>query len=523
MAGQAGAPLLYNKDAERAVLGSCLLGHLDHIAAARAALPADPFYPRRHAMIWRTICSLADAGIAPDPLAVRLRAVELRERWDDKADTLYVVELYHDALPYNGYHVTEVAKWAHLRAVWHTATRIEQKVRTVADAGVDVGDELAKLLGQAQSDLATLGSPRDDQPHTWRPENIEAILDGTYTTPEPTVGKRADGRSFLYPGLVHTAAGESESGKSWLAVALGIAEMDAGNAVIHVDFEDSAIGVVSRYMAAGATREQLRDRFAYVRPYDPLTLFTGRSDLDTALANLEPTLVTVDGVTEAMSLHDLDPLSNVDAAAFGALLLRWIARRGPAVLALDHVTKARSDDGRRYAIGAVHKLNAVDGAAFIVEQRRPFGIGLTGSSTVYIAKDRPAMLRQNARPASGGLYWYADLVVRSTDVTFVEIDLTAPPERPQEFRPTVLMTKAYEALRRAGQPLTQTDIVTRVGGKRAADVRRAIAFLVDEGYLSTTPGPYRSTLHSIVKPFEPEGQMELPDQEERDDPADPAQ
>jgi hypothetical protein len=516
-------PLLYNRDAERAVLGSCLLGRLEVVTKTRAVLPADAFYVARHAMIWRAVCALADDGIAADPLTVDIRAKELGERWSDGEDRLYLAELLAAApLGHNPMHVAEVARWARLRRVWETGTRLAQQATAVADAGVDLGGRLESLLAEAQSRLSDLAAPAAEEPGSWRPVDIEPILTGTFTTPQPTVGRRSDDRAFLYPGRVHTAAGESESGKTWFATALGVAEMDAGRRVVHLDFEDDSVGVVGRYMAAGASREQLRDQFAYVRPYDPLTVLSGRSDLETLLAQLAPSLVTVDGVTEAMSLHDLDPLKNVDAAQFGAILLRWLARRGPAVLALDHVTKARDERGR-YALGAVHKLNAVDGAAFIVEQRRPFGIGLTGRSTIYLAKDRPGQLRQNARPASAGLYWYSDLVVKSHDVSFVEIDLAAPPDKPVEFRPTVLMTKAYEALKRANNPLSQSEIVTRVGGKRAVEVRRAIAFLVDEGYFTTKPGPYRSVLHEIAKPFEPDGaQLELPDEGAADEPAEPA-
>jgi hypothetical protein len=65
------------------------------------------------------------------------------------------------------------------------------------------------------------------------------------------------------------------------------------------------------------------------------------------------------------------------------------------------VTKA--EEARdRYALGAVHKLNALDGAQYLLDDRRQFGVGITGTSMVRIAKDRPGQLRVHALPSSTG-------------------------------------------------------------------------------------------------------------------------
>src|SRR5438105_1101597 len=127
MATRGGHPVLYNRDAERAVLGCCLLGRLDLVAKARAGLPADAFYVARHATIWRCICALADDGTPADPLTVDIRAKELGERWNTAEDRAYLVDLLHDApLTLNLAHVAEVARWARLRRVWETGTRLTQ-------------------------------------------------------------------------------------------------------------------------------------------------------------------------------------------------------------------------------------------------------------------------------------------------------------------------------------------------------------------------------------------------------------
>ncbi len=210
--------------------------------------------------------------------------------------------------------------------------------------------------------------------HSWQPVDLTAVLDGSYAPPQPTVGRRADGIGLFYRGRVHSIAAESEGLKTWFALVAAATELGRGNgAGLFIDFEDDEGGVVGRLLALGVKPDVIRDRFAYIRPDDPITAIGNRADLTDAIGDLQPALGVVDGVTEAMSLDGLELRDNTDVARFGKLLPRWLADRGPAVTALDHVVKDREGRGR-YAIGGVHKLNAVNGAAFVLENRRPFGV-----------------------------------------------------------------------------------------------------------------------------------------------------
>ena len=65
----------------------------------------------------------------------------------------------------------------------------------------------------------------------------------------------------------------------------------------------------------------------------------------------------MDGVTEAMTLHALNPNDNVDIALFDKRVAQPLTITGAAQVSFDHVTKDK--DGRgRYAIGGVHKLTS---------------------------------------------------------------------------------------------------------------------------------------------------------------------
>lgn len=334
---------------------------------------------------------------------------------------------------------------------------------------------------------------------TWQPVDVSAVLDGTYEPPQATVGRRDDGVGLLYPGRVHTVAAESEGGKTWLGLTIVASEINDGRGAVYVDFEDDEGGVVGRLLAVGAKPDAIRQHFAYLRPTEPLTEADNRLDLAGVLHDVRPVVAIVDGVTEAMTLHGLELKDNSDVARFGKLLPRWLADRGPAVLALDHVTKDREGRGR-YAIGGVHKLNGVNGAAFVLENRRPFGIGVTGRSTLLVAKDRPGQLRRHALPSGEGMAWLADLVVQSHAAEFAEVSLTPPISDGGQFRPTVLMGRVADVLRRSAEPMTKQDIESRVKGK-ATDIRTALAALVDDGFVAVTVGRYNARLHSLIKPY----------------------
>ncbi|MFD9651730.1 AAA family ATPase [Streptomyces mirabilis] len=332
-------------------------------------------------------------------------------------------------------------------------------------------------------------------------------MNGTFKPVLPTVGARTDGIGVLYPGRMSTVAAESEAGKTWFALVLALQELNRGNHVVYMDFEDEAAGVVGRLLKMGANIDDVLERFHYVRPEEPL----GVVDLvDLAgVLELAPTLAVVDGVTEGMSLHGLNINDNKDVAVFGRRVLRPLQEAGPAVVTLDHVVKSADNRGR-YAIGGVHKLNGLNGVMYLMENVKPFGIGVKGRSTVRIAKDRPGQLRKESLPHKSGLYWFADLVVDATEPDLLEVVLYAPiPEADEvdaeaqkeaeaQARVDAAKPRVIRAIEAAKRPLSGREIVERVPGKQT-EVRRAVAALVDDGRLVTKPGPARATLHGLPK------------------------
>jgi hypothetical protein len=201
-----------------------------------------------------------------------------------------------------------------------------------------------------------------EERHSWRPVDLGPILDGTWKAPEPTVGKRSDGKGLFYPGKSHTVIGETESAKTWLALSAALDEMGEGKHVLYLDFEDDEGTIVNRLLMISAhSAEMIRERFHYLRPDSDLRSRVNAADLGEVLHAYQPTLAVIDGITEAMFIHGLDPLDNVDIAHFNAILTKSLTVLGAAAVALDHVKK-NGDSRDRYALGGVHKLNAVSGA-----------------------------------------------------------------------------------------------------------------------------------------------------------------
>jgi len=336
---------------------------------------------------------------------------------------------------------------------------------------------------------------------SWKPVDLTDVLKGSWRPSEPTVGKRADGVGLFYPGKVHTVSSESEGGKTWLVLAAVLEELRAGNHVVYVDFEDDEGGIVGRLLTLQADRDAIMQRFHYVRPLDALGSGVHLDDLGELLRDVQPTLGVVDGVTEAMTLHGLDTNSNADAAKFGRMLPRRLADAGAASVSLDHVTKSTEGRGR-YSLGAVHKLNALDGAAYVLESRDSFGVGLTGRSTIRIAKDRPGQLRRHAITSSGGLHLFGDLVMTSHNEVFAEIQIAAPVARDgSDLRPTHIMGAICAAIEKAGKPLSGQQIEALVKGK-AVTIRQARSLLQVDGYVSET------TPFELLKPWDGGGSDE---------------
>jgi hypothetical protein len=282
------------------------------------------------------------------------------------------------------------------------------------------------------SRTGSAASDKDDGPTTWEPMALGPWLSGEQRRPEPTIGlARSDGQRLLYPGREHAVVGETESGKTWFALACVAAELAAGRHVVYLHYEESDPGsTVERLALLGISPEVMVQRLRFAAPLRP-----ARDDWLRALLTPAPSLVVHDGVNEAMSLHGADIMAADGAATFRRRLIVPCLRAGAATLACDHVPKSVEGRGRD-AYGSVHKGNAIDGARFVLENSEPFGRGLRGVSHVFVTKDRPGHLRAHGKPSKvTGRTYFATLVVDDgpeSGPDFLALYAPADDDRPPE-------------------------------------------------------------------------------------------
>jgi len=326
---------------------------------------------------------------------------------------------------------------------------------------------------------------------SWEPVKLGPIIAGIeageIVGPAPRLMVRTDGPCLLYPGEIHSLAGEPESCKGWVTLAAA-AQIIPAEAVLYLDFEDTPASIVTRLLALGASAEAIVQRFVYVRPSDPFT-----PDALWALLDARAyALAVIDGVSEAYSLLGLDVASTPDAVTF--LAAAPPARRaGAAVLELDHVAKAKDTRGR-YALGAQHKLAGI-AAAYSAEVVKPPSRTAAGMVKIKVEKDRYGHVRSHAQ---GGVIAIAH-VTPADGGEQVSVSLKPPDAiEPGGFRPTSYMERVSLVIE--AQPgLSKRAVRESVHGK-AATVDLALERLIGERYVDARQDGQAIRHHSL-RPF----------------------
>jgi hypothetical protein len=248
------------------------------------------------------------------------------------------------------------------------------------------------------AEFITTQTPTDPEIErtSWWPRDLTAVLSGHENEPDPTYLQRDDGPAMFYAGRVNGLIGESESGKTWVALHAASQELNQNRPVIYLDFEDSASGIINRLRTIGCTDTNLNN-LTYISPDETLSA-TAKRDLGETLGNSHASLVILDGFNAAMTLMGLDINSNNDATHFAQQLLKPIAATGACVIYVDHVPKSREARGKG-GIGAQAKRAMTTGCALTVTVTDPFGEGQAGRLHLTVDKDRPGRVRAKSYAA----------------------------------------------------------------------------------------------------------------------------
>lgn len=357
-------------------------------------------------------------------------------------------------------------------------------------------EEIAPHIGDGDQD-ATQGA--DGQEHaderrrsSWWAKPLAGLVDEAQAEPEPDLLVRGDGAGLAYRGKINGLIGESESGKTWVALHAAHQHAAGGGHVLILDFEDTPSTTHTRLVALGCTDETL-SRIAYANPDQGLDVLAS-ADLTEHRDHARPSLVVIDGVNAAMTLMGLDLNSNTDATLFHTRLLKPMTAAGAGVLTVDHVPKNAEQRGKG-GIGAQAKRAMISGSSIRVEVSEPFGKGQSGKLKLWVDKDRPGHVRGHS-----GNGKYAGTFTLESNMNGIRAEINPPNLDPTEpWRPTVMMGRISRLLQ-AG-PMSVRGIREAIDG-RAETVREALQRLVDDGYVAQSPGARGSVMNRNIKPFD---------------------
>jgi hypothetical protein len=361
-----------------------------------------------------------------------------------------------------------------------------------ADIDRDIEAELAQV-GFSALQLASDPTETD----SWAPVPAAAILagieSGELVGPIPSLLPRTDGVHLLYPRELHTIVGEPEAGKGWFVLCECARLLTAGERALYIDFEDTAVNVMSRLITLGVEPAHIERWFDYVAPDE--ALHPGAMDI---LLKAGPhAIVVLDGQSEAYALLGLDAYSNADIPKFLRALARPFAEQGAAVLLIDHVVKDKAARGR-FALGGIHKLGGV-AVSYGVEAIDPPSRNRTGTLKVTVNKDRHGHVRPHT--AAGDVIALVK-VQPDDDGNHVTVTVEPPDSTTAAdgtFRPTVLMERV--SLYLESEPgASARGIREGVKGSKHDAKDTALAVLVKEGYVDARQDG-RARRHYSLRPY----------------------
>jgi hypothetical protein len=345
--------------------------------------------------------------------------------------------------------------------------------------------------------------PGDDEAtldESWRRVDLGPALRGEITKPAPTVLRRDDGAALFTAGCVNWLHGDSGDGKSMAATLAAAQELRSGEHVVWVDFEepDPTSLVAERLRdTVGVDPEVITAQLHY---YGPLEEFSDAAVTAVVRCATEhgATLIVIDSLGEAFGLEGIDENKDVEVAPWVRRVARALADSGPAVLILDHSTKA--GDNPLYPSGSKRKRAAVTGQGYLLEAPRPLTREHGGRLTLKCAKDRHGHYQRGAVAAAIEFSAYPD--------GGMTVHVWPPAEREADApsaRLYYLARAAVRALKNAEEPLSQKRLLelmdvkasdrSKKAGIEEAEARHCIR--IDGG------GSRGALLHHYVRDLDP--------------------
>ncbi len=480
----------HNLDAEESLLGAALLSR-DVADMLVSTLATSDFYKAAHQHVAHAIASVHSSGAGVDAVTV---ADDLRRTGllDEIGGPDFLLRL-QNATPA----VSNAGRYAQIVRETSTLRRLLHATGQIADLAYHEGDP-GETVARAIELLTDVGTVVNTETlSSLDVIDIEALLATDLRPETPSLLVRSDGSGLLYVGKMHVLQAEPSAGKTWIALAACLEVLRMGGTVIYLDWEDTALGILGRLLALGATPDEIA-RFGYINPTGRFGL-AERTRLGAMLDDLNPDLVVIDSVGEALSRDGLNEDVASDVIEWANRVPRWIARTGAAVLMADHVAKDPEQRGR-WARGSGAKLGLVDGASYQVKVGTAFSRHREGTVRMIVAKDRPGgvgAIGETAAVITITPHAAGERVVLRIDPHTAEL---APTDR---WKPTKIMEQLSRAVETSTVPLTATALRFMSGSSKPHLVKEAIGYLLSGGYLIESTG--RPKTIRLVKPYREDG------------------
>ena len=360
-------------------------------------------------------------------------------------------------------------------------------VRGDARHGVDAGHAEGHQDGRVGEATAEF----EELTESWQPVDLRPVLAGSYEPPIPAVcSVEGTSHGLFYRGAVNEIHGDSGIGKSWLAAATISGELWAGSDVLVLDYEGTAEEMVGRLLAMGTPAEAIVDHLMYMNPATP----AGVTIIDMTVARMEDRnvgLVVIDSLGEAFGVDGVNEDRDNEVGPWLRRVARRLAEAGPAVVIVDHATKAA--DNPLHPSGSKRKRAAITGAAYLVTTTAPPTRQMAGTLHLTCAKDRHGTYRRGAEVA----------VVSLTPFPEGRVELHVRPGRRSDEncdpKIELVMRAVVRAAKAERRALSTRVLIGLVKVRAGTDAKRAgVELAYARGYLAAQPGSRNAVLYTFV-------------------------
>lgn len=331
---------------------------------------------------------------------------------------------------------------------------------------------------------------------SWAIGNVADAIAGGLVIPKPEILTfTGGGGALFYRGKVNGLHGDSGIGKSWSFLLACKQEMEAGCDVLIVDYESSLAEVIMRLQKLMVPDAMMIEHLHHITPHAEaapeivawLCLYVVEHDIS---------LVGIDSLGEAFGIEGINEDKDVEVGPWLRKVCRPLAEAGPAVVTIDHGTKAA--DNPLHPSGSKRKRAAITGASYLVTTTNPPTQEKAGKLQLTCAKDR------HGTYARGKLVATIDLEPHPDGGIGAKI---WPPMPSDEKRADIgIMLCARDAVavvKKEGHALSLRSIVGMVKTKARDETKRAaVELAVARGNLVIEKGPRGAHLHKYFSDFD---------------------